>query len=176
MKQCTKCGTTKKYSDFHKYYKSPDGYKHHCKDCTREYDTKKYDSRRVYDIKTQGTNIQCRWCKKYLDKSMFGKYKTYCKNCSSLIGHTNNLKRFGLTPEQYIDMANAQNNVCKICGNKEKQNRRLSVDHDHNCCSGQESCGKCIRGLLCSHCNKTLGLVNDSQEVLQKMIDYLRQL
>lgn len=173
MKRCTKCGVTKKYSDFHNYQKSPDGYKHHCKICVREYDTKKYEPRRVHDIKTQGTNIQCRWCKEYLDQSKFGKYKTYCKDCSNLIGHTQNLKRFGLTPEQYIDMANSQNNVCKICGNEEKQNRRLSVDHDHNCCPGQESCGKCIRGLLCNHCNKTLGLVNDNVKTLQKMIDYL---
>jgi hypothetical protein len=174
MKRCTKCGITKKYSDFHKFSKSRDGYKHNCKVCVREYDMKEHDPKRVYDRKFQGTNIQCRWCKKYLDKSSFGKYKTYCKKCSNKVGHTNNLKRFGLTPEQYIDLANAQNNVCKICGKEEKQNRRLSVDHDHSCCSDQTSCGKCIRGLLCSHCNKVLGLVNDNIETLKKMIEYLK--
>jgi hypothetical protein len=175
MKRCTKCGITKKYSDFHKFTKSPDGYKYQCKPCVREYDLKEHDPKRVFDRKTQGTKIQCRWCKEYLNKKEFGKSKTYCKQCSNKVGHMQNLKRYGLTAEQYIDMSNAQNNVCKICGNEEKQNRRLSVDHDHSCCAGSNSCGKCIRGLLCAYCNKTLGMVKDDIQTLQKMIDYLRQ-
>jgi hypothetical protein len=27
------------------------------------------------------------------------------------------------------------------------------VDHDHNCCPGQRSWRKCIRGILCHVCN-----------------------
>src|SRR4029077_2130187 len=33
----------------------------------------------------------------------------------------------------------------------------LAVDHDHNCCPGAHSCGKCIRGILCGTCNSALG-------------------
>lgn len=33
------------------------------------------------------------------------------------------------------------------------------VDHDHKCCSGVGSCGKCIRGLLCRKCNRLLGVI-----------------
>lgn len=173
MKRCTKCGITKQYSDFHKFTKSLDGHKSHCKKCVREYDMKEHDPKRIFDRKMQGTQIQCRWCKKYLDPSHFGKSKTYCKECSNKIGHTHNIKRFGLTAEEYIDMANAQNNVCKICNNPETSNRRLAIDHNHKCCSGSNSCKKCIRGLLCSKCNKMLGMVNDNVEILKSAIRYL---
>lgn len=171
MKTCTKCQTLKNFSEFHKYYKSADGYKPHCKPCVREYDLSEHDAKRVFDRKMQGTKMQCRWCKEYLELNSFGKNKTYCKECSGKVGHTNNIKRFGLTPEQYIDLSNAQNNVCKICNNSES--KRLSVDHNHSCCNGQFSCGRCIRGLICSRCNRTLGLLKDDVNILNKMIEYL---
>jgi len=62
-----------------------------------------------------------------------------------------------------------QNNVCAICSNPEtsKRYRSLSVDHDH-------STGK-IRGLLCSNCNRALGLLKDDILVLKKAIDYLNE-
>ena len=171
MKQCTKCWETKSFSDFHKKSATPDGYAYHCKQCVREYDAKEYDDKRVYERKIIDGKIHCRWCKLYLDENQFGKTKTYCKSCANTIGHTSNIKRYGISPEQYIDMSNAQNNVCKICGSADS--KRLSVDHDHSCCPNSSSCGKCIRGLLCHRCNKTLGMVNDDVTVLQKMIQYL---
>lgn len=62
-----------------------------------------------------------------------------------------------ITPEEYEQMLTAQGGGCAICGRRPK-NRRLSVDHDHSCCPGTRSCGKCIRGLLCVQCNhKVLG-------------------
>jgi hypothetical protein len=173
LRRCTKCLQYKELYDFHKFAKSTDGLKSMCKTCVKSYDKEENLTKLALPPKVVGEMIHCRWCKEYLFESSFGKGKTYCKSCSSKIGHTNNIKRFGLTPEQYIDISNAQDNVCKICGSEDGSGKRLSVDHDHSCCFGPSSCGKCIRGLLCSRCNKTLGMVNDDASMLNKMVAYL---
>jgi hypothetical protein len=172
-KQCTKCKNFKVFSDFHKFAKSPDGYKHFCKSCVKDYDMIEDDPKRAMPRKNQGELIHCRYCEQYLPKSSFWSKNTYCKICQPLIGHVNNLKRYGLTRDDYVDLEKSQNRVCKICGEPEKHRKRLSVDHDHSCCPGYGSCGKCVRGLLCSNCNRVLGQVNDDKSLLQKMIDYL---
>jgi len=173
-KQCTKCKNFKMFLDFHKFAKSPDGHKHFCKSCVKEYDMAEDDPKRVMPRKVQGTKIHCRKCEQYLPKSSFWSKNTYCKECMVLIGHIRNIRRYGLTRDDYVDMEKSQNGVCKICGEPEKYKNRLSIDHDHLCCPGYGSCGKCIRGLLCSSCNRILGQVNDSIELLQKMTEYLK--
>ena len=175
QKQCTNCKTFKPFKDFHKFSKSSDGYKHFCKLCVREYDLIKNDATRKMPRKIQGIKIHCRKCERYLDKSAFWGKNTYCRQCSVLIGHSSNIKRYGLTVDDYINLEKSQNGVCKICGETEKYNKRLSIDHDHSCCPGATSCTDCIRGLLCSRCNKVLGQINDNEVLLQKMIDYLKK-
>lgn len=64
-------------------------------------------------------------------------------------------RMYGLTPEQYDALLVAQGGVCAIC--EAASDERLHVDHDHACCPGKASCGKCIRGLLCGKCNRLLG-------------------
>lgn len=49
------------------------------------------------------------------------------------------------------------------------------VDHDHKCCPGSRSCGKCVRGVLCRSCNLALGLVEDNIENLRGLIAYLEK-
>jgi hypothetical protein len=173
LKQCTNCQEYKDKSDFHKYAKAQDGLKPWCKVCVREYDMAEDDPKRVMPRKIQGTEIHCRYCEQYLPKSSFWSNNTYCRECTVALGHIKNLKNYGLTRDDYVNMEKSQNGVCKICGESEKYNKRLSVDHDHLCCSGIKSCGKCIRGLLCSRCNRGLGIINDDVRLLQNMIEYL---
>lgn len=83
-------------------------------------------------------------------------------------------KRYGITEERYQEMLVEQGNCCAICGvNQETLTKRMSVDHDHNCCPGLYSCGNCLRGLLCSHCNLALGGFKDSEGVLRSALRYL---
>lgn len=88
------------------------------------------------------------------------------RNPNKLHGYV--LKRnFGLSVEAYHEMLEAQGGVCAICENIDATGRRLAVDHCHE--TGR------IRGLLCTHCNTALGLVNDSVDTLRRMKEYLSQ-
>jgi len=68
---------------------------------------------------------------------------------------------YGLNKNQVIDFMNTEN--CQLCGKK----CEVTVDHDHKT-------GK-IRGFLCQPCNSALGMAKDNIELLQKMIDYLKE-
>lgn len=85
------------------------------------------------------------------------------------------LRKFGLTVEAYEALLDAQGHRCAICRTDEPGGvGRWHVDHDHGCCPGQRSCGKCIRGLLCSECNLGLGKFRDDPERLCAALAYLR--
>ena len=78
---------------------------------------------------------------------------------------------YGITPEDYEKMLEAQGHRCAICGTMENGKsrwpgvrRKLCVDHDH-------STGK-VRGLLCSSCNLTLGIV-EAEWKIKKCAEYL---
>lgn len=57
----------------------------------------------------------------------------------------------------------AQNGICVICRSSED----LVVDHNHE--TGM------FRAIICRRCNVALGMVGDSIEILEKMIQYLQQ-
>ena len=88
------------------------------------------------------------------------------------------VRTYNLTEAQYNELYEFQGGMCYICGPFSGRNGRtknLAVDHDHSCCSGRISCGKCVRGLVCDTCNKFLGLIRDNPEAFQRGIDYLTE-
>lgn len=85
--------------------------------------------------------------------------------------------RYNISVEQYQERLAAQGGCCAVCGRSEADNgARLSVDHDHTCCplKGQ-SCGKCIRGLLCNSCNTGMGHLGDDPDRLLSAAAYILQ-
>lgn len=78
-----------------------------------------------------------------------------------------NLKRYGITPEEYEAMIARQDGKCAICAKSNPcgRGKRFHVDHDH-------STGR-VRGLLCHGCNTGLGAFSDSAEQLRAALRYL---
>lgn len=102
---------------------------------------------------------------------------SWCKPCNvarnrpySAEYHRNNKlkKAYGSTLEDYEAMFNAQGRACMICKTvTDPTGREMAVDHCHT--SG------IIRGILCSNCNRALGLLQDSEAILSAAIEYLRR-
>lgn len=72
-------------------------------------------------------------------------------------------KRYGINPQRYENILLAQDNGCAICGSKQK----LHMDHDHD--TGE------IRGVLCGSCNRAIGLLKDSFDIVSSAAKYLKK-
>lgn len=82
-------------------------------------------------------------------------------------------RTYSLDDREYNLLYQAQNGVCALCQRATGATRKLSVDHDHACCSGGVSCGYCVRGLLCRPCNDILGHARDDWKFFARAIKYL---
>lgn len=76
---------------------------------------------------------------------------------------------YGLSPEQHAELWTFQGEAC-ICGRR--PSRAPDIDHDHACCDGPASCGRCVRGLLCRQCNREV-IGRYSAEQLRALADYI---
>lgn len=111
--------------------------------------------------------------------------RTYCKDCHKETNKlwnrnhpeqcfSNKLKwYYNLTIDDYNLFLKEQDNSCASCGKVFDEITIPHIDHDHRCCAGKRSCGKCVRGLLCNVCNRTLGSANDNVELLQSLVSYV---
>lgn len=78
----------------------------------------------------------------------------------------------GVDAQRYQDMLAEQNCLCAVCRQPERapdkasgKIKDLAIDHDHE--TGA------VRGLLCSSCNRALGLLQDSPALLDAAKAYL---
>lgn len=102
------------------------------------------------------------------------KHKKY--PAKELTARKYNLKKKGITVEWFNSMLDKQGGVCAICKQPQTEVRngkviQLNVDHDHNHC--KNGCPECIRGLLCSNCNRGIGKFYDRIDLLENAIKYL---
>lgn len=175
---CSRCKFIKSLDDFDV---NPSGYLGHdseCSECKRRRGelyrrSKGIKAPRIVSILTnssgEATHRECSRCKEMLSVKQFNKHKLaylgvhpYCKECSSarhLMG------KYGMTPEDKSHMYLLQNNCCATCL-EFVELVKIHVDHCHKT-------GK-VRGLLCSACNKALGLLKDNPQRCMNMAAYLQ--
>lgn len=150
MKRCTKCNVFKSVDQFSKRLLSKDGLNHWCKLCVRSNNTK-YRKENIVYVRLKQNEYQRAHPEKQQNKEL--KHK------------------FGITKEIYDRLFEKQSGVCAICGQRETAKNRwgkvfkLSVDHDHRT--------KKVRGLLCTRCNKGIGMFDEDILNLLNAINYL---
>lgn len=78
------------------------------------------------------------------------------------------LRRYNITQKQFDWLLEVQGYACAMGAEPFTENSVICVDHDHSCCPEEkQSCGKCIRGLLCLDCNTTLGKIERKLRMAQ---------
>lgn len=130
----------------------------------------------------------CSTCKVEKPESEFHKHRRNkdglnytCKNCANARTQQWRLNnpgrarvdqlryKFDMAPSDYQKLLDSQGGGCAICGRvgPDAENRSLSVDHNH-------LTGK-VRGLLCGHCNRALGMLQESPKLLRAAADYIER-
>ena len=152
MKNCTKCLSYKPLEEFYKSKYTKDGAHSRCKVCSNK--------------------ASVDWYKQNSDVERLKKQSWRKRNPSKVKSQNRRdaLRQYGLSLNDWEQIFNKQNGLCAICDLPETSTNRgvlmrLSVDHCH-------STGK-VRGLLCSKCNKAIGLFGDRPDVLRNAAKYL---
>lgn len=148
----------------------------YCEYCNRDVE-KRHDSGLVYkscgclDRKEEFLKFETWRCTKCnVVKPLTEYYKnttSFRRECKHCVKEKRLIDKFGVDYEWYKRKLNNQNSVCDICKTKLDSNTydKLAVDHCH-------STGK-LRGLLCTQCNTSLGLLKENTETINNMLKYL---
>lgn len=159
---CSKCHTEKDLELFSRSKAASDGYHTWCKAC-KAADTRRWLSenreresakdRAQYAADGARAREQAkRWHRENRPRSLKSK-------------RTWKLRQYGITPEVYAALLEAQGGKCAICRREPEAGRDLAVDHCHDT--------RVVRGLLCHLCNVGLGQFCDSPDLLRAAIEYL---
>ena len=142
-KTCSQC---KKLLPVSNFYKNDKGRcRSDCIECSAERNKKYYAKN-----KNKTAAVNKKWAEKNKEKIQDTKVK----------------RKFGITLEEKKKLFEEQGSVCAICKCTEnKITRDWDVDHCH-------ITGK-VRGVLCSNCNRGLGLFQDEQQNLLRAAEYL---
>lgn len=121
---------------------------------------------------------RCFRCQEWLPEYAFNpsthtsdRLSSRCRRCHSDAQHS-------LSADHRRRLLEEQDGKCATCEHifdvhGGGRSGTYAVDHDHRCCPGSHSCGQCIRGLLCTRCNRAIGLLRDDVEVIQAVADYV---
>ena len=153
-KICSKCGERRPLISFPKIKDSLDGHRGVCRLCKNQQKKATYP------------NIKEKVC---------AKGKLLRKEKPEIFRDRDLRARFKISLEEFNKKLEKQGGVCAACGAaySEEVKRFWNLDHDHDCCSGSKTCGKCIRGILCRDCNLALGMVKDDPCILRGLLSYL---
>lgn len=88
------------------------------------------------------------------------------------------LAQHGLSQQEYDSLLRMQEGKCPVCNEQLPDDNAVGhdaavIDHDHACCPGRYSCGRCVRGILHRQCNSAIGFFRDNPTALRNAASYL---
>lgn len=119
---------------------------------------------------TMSATKHCPICGLDLLINAFNAKRRECRQCSRWL---KTLSRYGISKDQYFEKLTRQNGHCAICPYVPKPGEVLAIDHWHGCCPTDQTCGNCLRDLLCDWCNRGLGYFKENVDVLRNAGEYL---
>ena len=138
--------------------------------CTRCKVEKPMESFYNYKASKDGRSYRCKDCDKIQGKAYRERHKERDR-----VNRRNESRRrkYGLSEDGYNKIIEYQNDTCPIClrhlthgwGQFHKATKAV-VDHCHD--TG------ITRGILCTQCNKGIGLLKDDPDFLLRAIEYLK--
>lgn len=161
-KKCSCCKRKRVVTDFHLNRAEPDGYARQCKECRSKARKNCSEEARRSQISSAVA-----WQKK--NQEAFREYQRQWRRDNAkrlaVSAKWSRLKcKYGVTKEGYGRMLAERNGGCHICGRSPPE-VQLHVDHCHE--------SNKVRGLLCGHCNKAIGMFQDDVKRMQEAIEYL---
>ena len=106
----------------------------------------------------------------------FAQARLWVKEHPERVLNNYRVRTYGLTTLAWIQLFESQGCGCAVCKRMDPTDKNgWQTDHDHSCCPGKKSCGRCVRGILCGPCNKGLGALLDSPEILRNGADYIEK-
>jgi len=166
LKFCRRCGQEKERSSFNRDRTRGDGLQKWCRQCSTE-QHRNYAIRLVAGV---GTAQQANWVIAACLAGWDGPITTEDAQRARSLYY-----RYRLTWREYVSRLEAQDYGCAICREPVPPAGMLAVDHDHDCCPSEQSCGQCVRGLLCLNCNKAIGFFRESAKNVGRAYEYLTQ-
>jgi hypothetical protein len=163
MKICPKCQLPKDLTEFNKSKKSPDGRRTYCKSCCQGANKTWYNENKVKRVLM---------IKKWSDSNK-EKVRKAGRDFHKRNREQDRLRKYGLTLERYKELFTGFCDICGIILDGSSKINTPHIDHDHLCCKGSKSCGKCVRGILCHSCNQMLGYSYDNSTILNHASQYL---
>ena len=146
-----KCWMCKKYKSLTSFYKCKKyGRQKKCIECE-----KKYKQDHIEHIKKIQKNLTIKNKEKKRDYDKIYRIKNKIK-IHAQIRNLRLKSNYNISYDQKLQLLNSQNNTCKIC------NCVLDITNQ-------------IRGIICRHCNTSIGQFKDNVEIIQNAIIYLNQ-
>ncbi|MFE9317840.1 endonuclease VII domain-containing protein [Streptomyces albidoflavus] len=109
----------------------------------------------------------CFSCEQWLEVDAFYLRQSVCARCRTF-------SHYRMTAVQWDALFEAQGGRCASCTSSDPGAQGWHTDHDRRCCpTSRNTCGSCVRGILCGNCNMAIGLLSDSPTRLRQAAAYL---